>query len=113
MKSHVRDGVRIDWDISIPSHDGSRFAADRFRPTTTGSIPCRPLRPRGQRGELPVGYETEGPADAGSLRVSQRKTDPERTLPSRPWNSHDAVEKLEPGPETRLILPIIQKRESD
>jgi predicted acyl esterase len=32
MKSEVRDGMRIDWDVKIPVDDGTLLAADGYRP---------------------------------------------------------------------------------
>ena len=37
------------------------------------------------------------PISQGWLRVSQRKLDPKRSLPYRPWHPHDEVQKLTPG----------------
>ncbi len=31
-KSEVRDGMRIDWDVTIPADDGTPLAADVYRP---------------------------------------------------------------------------------
>ena len=36
------------------------------------------------------------PVTQGWLRVSQRKLDPKRSLPYRPWHPHDEVQKLTP-----------------
>jgi predicted acyl esterase len=32
VRSEVRDGMRIDWDIPIPMDDGAVLRADLFRP---------------------------------------------------------------------------------
>ncbi|SEG97476.1 X-Pro dipeptidyl-peptidase C-terminal non-catalytic domain-containing protein [Saccharopolyspora kobensis] len=42
----------------------------------------------------------------GWLRASHRKLDPERSLPHRPWHSHDEIQPLEPGVPTLLEVEI-------
>jgi uncharacterized protein len=39
MKSEVRDGMRIDWDVPIPVRDGLLLRADVFRPVADGRYP--------------------------------------------------------------------------
>ncbi|HEX2216798.1 MAG TPA: CocE/NonD family hydrolase [Xanthobacteraceae bacterium] len=39
MKSEVRDGMRIDWDVPIPMDDGIVLRADVFRPIVDGRYP--------------------------------------------------------------------------
>jgi predicted acyl esterase len=39
MKSEVRDGMRIDWDVPIPMDDGIVLRADVFRPIAEGKHP--------------------------------------------------------------------------
>ena len=38
-KKEIRDGMRIDWDVSIPMDDGIVLRADIFRPTAEGRYP--------------------------------------------------------------------------
>jgi predicted acyl esterase len=37
--SGIRDGMRIDWDVSVEMDDGLRLRADVFRPVTDGRYP--------------------------------------------------------------------------
>lgn len=53
--------------------------------------------PQGNEVLYSSAMEPKAPITQGWLRMSQRKTDPERSLPWRPWHSHDTVEKLTPG----------------
>jgi predicted acyl esterase len=46
------------------------------------------------------------PVGLGWLRASQRKLDPERTLPYRPWHSHDEAQPLTPGKPVELDVEI-------
>ena len=46
------------------------------------------------------------PIGQGWLRASHRKLDPERTLPYRPYHSHDAIQPLEVGEIVELDVEI-------
>jgi len=46
------------------------------------------------------------PVGLGWLRASHRKLDPKRSLPHRPYHSHDQVQPLEPGVPVELDLEI-------
>jgi uncharacterized protein len=46
------------------------------------------------------------PIGIGWLRASQRKLDPQRTLPYRPWHSHDEERPLTPGEPVELDIEI-------
>lgn len=39
VRSEVRDGMRIDWDVPIPMDDGVVLRADVYRPTAEGRYP--------------------------------------------------------------------------
>jgi predicted acyl esterase len=39
VKSEVREGMRVDWDVPIPMDDGVVLRADVFRPVTEGRHP--------------------------------------------------------------------------
>ena len=39
MRSEVRDGMRIDWDVPIAMNDGLVLRADVFRPVADGRYP--------------------------------------------------------------------------
>ena len=46
------------------------------------------------------------PVGLGWLRASQRKLDPKRSLPYRPWHPHDEVWPLKPGEPAELDIEI-------
>jgi predicted acyl esterase len=46
------------------------------------------------------------PVGLGWLRASQRKLDPEQSLPYRPWHTHDEVWPLEPSKPVELDVEI-------
>lgn len=54
----------------------------------------------------PQGPPTPVPAAMGWLRASHRKLDPERSLPYRPYHTHDEVQPLAPGEPTLLEVEI-------
>jgi uncharacterized protein len=41
--------------------------------------------------------DPKGPVSQGWLRASQRRTDPRRSTPGRPWHTHNITEHLVPG----------------
>jgi predicted acyl esterase len=46
------------------------------------------------------------PVGLGWLRASQRKLDPERSMPYRPWHAHDEEQPLTPGAPVELEVEI-------
>ncbi len=53
-----------------------------------------------------VGAHEDTPVTRGWLRASHRKIDPERSLPYRPWHSHDEIQKLQPDEIVALDVEI-------
>ena len=54
----------------------------------------------------PGGSATPVPMAVGWLRASHRKLDPDRSLPHRPWHTHDEIQPLEPGVPTPLDIEL-------
>jgi hypothetical protein len=54
----------------------------------------------------PGGTATPVPMAVGWLRAAHRKLDPGRSLPHRPWHTHDELQPLEPGVPTLLEVEI-------
>jgi uncharacterized protein len=46
------------------------------------------------------------PVGLGWLRASHRKLDPKKSLPYRPWHTHDEVQPLKPGEPVELDIEI-------
>ena len=40
LRSEIRDGMRIDWDVPIVMDDGIILRADVFRPIAEGKYPA-------------------------------------------------------------------------
>jgi predicted acyl esterase len=58
-KSELRDGMQVDWDVSIPARDGLLLKADVFRPPTKGKYPViMTYGPYGKGLSFQRGYKT-------------------------------------------------------
>ena len=58
-KSELRDGMQVDWDVSIPARDGLVLKADVFRPPTKGKYPViMTYGPYGKGLSFQRGYKT-------------------------------------------------------
>ncbi|MFE0630957.1 CocE/NonD family hydrolase [Streptomyces sp. NPDC058864] len=77
--------------------------------TTTDAdlfLTLRVLDPRGEDVTFVSGLDPAGVVGAGWLRASHRATDPERSLPYRPWHTHDRPQPLIPGEIVALDVEI-------
>ena len=66
----------------------------------------RVLDPAGKEVVFIGSNDPRTPVGLGWLRASHRKLDPERTLPYRPWHSHDEAWPLTPGVPVELDIEI-------
>ena len=60
-------------------------------------VTLRAFDPAGKEVTFKGANDPEAPVSQGWLRVSQRKLDPARSKPYRPFHPHDGQEKLTPG----------------
>ena len=59
IKSEVRDGMRIDWDVPIRMDDGNVLRADVYRPVAEGKYPALvSYGPYGKGLAFQEGYKT-------------------------------------------------------
>ena len=59
LKSEIRDGMRIEWDVPIPMDDGIVLLADVFRPVAEGRYPAiLSYGPYGKGLSFQEGYPT-------------------------------------------------------
>jgi len=56
--------------------------------------------------EGPHGHGQEFPMAMGWLRASHREMDPERSIPGRPWHTHQGRSDLEPGVPVEVVVEI-------
>lgn len=66
----------------------------------------RVLDPNGKDVKFISGIDPAGVITNGWLRASHRKLDPKRSLPHRPWHTHDEVWPLTPGETVELDVEI-------
>jgi hypothetical protein len=85
-------------------------AARLFASSTTADadlfLTLRVLDPDGRDVTFVSALDTAGVVGIGWLRASHRATDPERSLPHRPWHPHDRAEPLTPGEIVPLDIEI-------
>ena len=66
----------------------------------------RVLDPAGKEAVFIGSNDPRVPVGLGWLRASHRKLDPQRTLPYRPWHTHDEERPLTPGEPVELDIEI-------
>jgi predicted acyl esterase len=81
--------------VSSTSHDMDVFVA------------LRVIKPDGT--ELRYAHDPREPMASGSLKVSHRRTDPERSSARRPWHTHrrEDVQPLQPGEVVEIEVEIM------
>jgi len=77
--------------------------------TTTDAdlfLTLRVLDPSGKDVTFLSGLDPAGVVGMGWLRASHRATDPDRSLPYRPWHPHDRAKTLTPGDPVPMDIEI-------
>jgi len=69
-------------------------------------VTLRVADPDGRDVTFVSGQDPHGCVGFGWLRASQRKADPERSLPWRPWHTHDERQPLTPGEPVSVDVEI-------
>jgi hypothetical protein len=69
-------------------------------------VVLRVFDPGGREVLFHGALDPKTPVGQGWLRASHRKTDPKRSLPYRPWHTHDELQKLVPGKPVELDIEI-------
>lgn len=69
-------------------------------------LTLRVLDPDGKDVTFVSGLDPAGVIGAGWLRASHRATDPGRSLPYRPWHTHDRPQPLTPGEVVAVDVEI-------
>ena len=69
-------------------------------------VVLRVFDPKGKEVLFQGALDPKTPVAQGWLRASHRKTDPKRSLPYRPWHTHDELQKLIPGEAVELDIEI-------
>jgi predicted acyl esterase len=69
-------------------------------------VVLRIFDPAGKEALFQGALDPKTPVGQGWLRASHRKLDPEKSLPYRPWHTHDQLQKLKPGEVVELDIEI-------
>ncbi|MGH6664878.1 MAG: CocE/NonD family hydrolase [Pseudolabrys sp.] len=62
--------------------------------------------PQGKEVTFIGSNDPRTPVGLGWLRASHRKLNPKKTLPYRPWHSHDEIQPLKPGEPVEIDIEI-------
>ena len=69
-------------------------------------LALRLFDPQGKEVTFIGANDPRVPIGLGWLRASHRKLDPKKSLPHRPWHSHDEIQPLKPGEPVELDIEI-------
>lgn len=69
-------------------------------------VTFRAFSPDGKEVDFQGTLDPHTPLSQGWLRASQRKLDPQRSRPYKPYHSHDEVQPLEPGATDELDVEV-------
>jgi predicted acyl esterase len=69
-------------------------------------VVLRVFDPHGKEVLFQGALDPKTPVAQGWLRASHRKLDPKRSLPYRPWHTHDEKQPLKPGEPVELDIEI-------
>jgi len=69
-------------------------------------VVLRVFDPNGKEVLFQGALDPKTPVAQGWLRASHRKLDPKKSLPYRPWHTHDELQKLKPGEAADLDIEI-------
>jgi predicted acyl esterase len=93
-----------ETEITGPAAARMAIASD----TTDADVflTLRVVDPAGRDVTFASGQDPRGCVGFGWLRASHRKTDPARSLPYRPWHTHDERQPLTPGEPVTVDVEI-------
>ena len=105
------DGVTFDLgtaerDLEITGPLSAKLFASSSTVDADLFLIVRVFDPAGDEVTFAGALDPNTPIAQGWLRASHRRLDPERTLPYRPWHTHDRVEPLDPGTVYELDVEI-------
>ena len=96
----------LEEELEITGH----VAAKLFIKSSTSDadlfVTLRVLDPDGKDFTVVSAGDPKGTVASGWLRASHRKLDPERSLPYRPWHTHDEKQPLVPGETYELDVEV-------
>jgi uncharacterized protein len=96
----------LDGALEITGPGAARLTVASSTADADVFLTLRVLDPDGRDITFVSGQDPHGCVGFGWLRASHRKTDPERSLPWRPWHSHDEHQPLTPGEPVTVDVEI-------
>ena len=105
------DGVtfdlgRIEEDMEITGPISAKLFAASTTVDADLFLVLRVFDPQEQEVTFAGALDPNTPVAQGWLRASHRRLDPARSLPHRPWHSHDEKQPLQPGAVYELDIEI-------
>ena len=104
------DGLDFSMTVERETEITGPMAAKLFVSSSTADadlfLVVRVFDPTGKEIVFQGALDPNTPIAQGWLRASHRRLDPKRTLPYRPFHSHDRVEPLTPGEVYELDVEI-------
>jgi uncharacterized protein len=96
----------LEHDLEITGPAAARLTIASSTQDADIFLTLRVTDPGGADVTFVSGQDPHGCAGFGWLRASHRKTDPGRSLPYRPWHTHDERQPLTPGEPVTLDVEI-------
>ena len=104
------DGLLFEIQVKEPMELTGPVAAKLFLSSDTADadvfLVLRVFAPDGREVTFHGANDPRTPVGLGWLRASQRKLDAARSLPYRPWHTHDEVQPLQPDVAVELDVEI-------
>ena len=104
------NGVTFSMTVQKPTEITGPSALKLFLSSATSDADVfavlRVFDPQGKEVLFQGALDPKTPVAQGWLRASHRKLDPAKSLPYRPWHTHDEIQKLIPGKEVELDVEI-------
>jgi hypothetical protein len=104
------NGVTFSMTAQQPTEITGPSALKLFLSSATSDADVfavlRVFDPQGREALFQGALDPKTPVAQGWLRASHRKLDPRKSLPYRPWHTHDEIQKLAPGKEVELDVEI-------
>jgi uncharacterized protein len=96
----------LDQDLEITGPAAARLTVASSTADADLFLTMRVTDPAGRDVTFASGQDPRGCVGFGWLRASQRKTDPGRSFPWRPWHTHDEHQPLTPDEPAELDVEI-------
>jgi predicted acyl esterase len=104
------EGLLFEMQLKAPMEITGPAAAKLFLSSDTADadvfLVLRVFAPEGGEVTFHGSNDPRTPVGLGWLRASQRKLHPARSLPYRPWHTHDEIQALVPGKPEELDIEI-------